>query len=292
MNMLPKTGVKLADIKPAPQSNELISSAFHLFDETGQAGREKAGHGDTVESRLIPLEIFVVMKINGSLHITETICFDMSGEPRSNIVRLLGSLLITKQKSAIENLSRVANGGPFENFHDLVYNRAKWKDYPGKPLIVAMLLAFEILEINPLCLHFFGSFSQMRQLRVQPSIHAPRLASHGKSHCFLVSSILLFIAADHLTDGISCSKDRCDTRNKRLKIKDEIPPTIAALTTDSAWKAKDHRQDDGNPEYQNSQAKHTCSVKIRHRFPLKPFTGRKRSHFSRPLQSQLVGIAA
>ncbi|MBB2905768.1 hypothetical protein FHR76_002150 [Rhizobium sp. RAS22] len=271
MNMLPKTSLKLADIKPAPQSSKLIGSAFHLFDETCQAVREGAGYGDTVDPFLVPLEIFVMMKVDGSRHFTETICFDMSGKPPFNIVRVFGSLLITKQKSAIENLCRVANGGPFENFHDLVKNRIKWKDYPGKPPILAMLLAFEILEINPLCRQFFGGFSQMFQLRVQPSIHAPRLASHGKSHCFLMPSILLFIAADHLTDGVAGSKNCCEAGDQRLKIEDQITqPITAALVGDHTWMAEYYRQGDSNAANKHDESEQSLFVKIRQRFPLKP----------------------
>lgn len=270
--MLPRADLKSADIKPTPQSDKIIGSTFHLFDEARQARRKDPGNGDPVKSLLLPFDIFVMMKVDSSLHFTKTIRFDMSGNPRINLIRFVGSLFVAEQKCTIENLGRIANGRSFENFYYLENDRADCEDYTGEPPIIAVRLAFEILEINPLCLQFFGSFSQMLQLRVQPSIHAPRLAAHGESHCLLMLSTLLFIAAHHLTDGISRSEYCSATGNQSLEIKNQITqPVTATLIGYYTRLAENNGQGDTEEAHKCCENEQSLFVKIRQIGPLKRF---------------------
>lgn len=288
------SGIFLAslDIKSTLKSNETDCSLFHLVDQLVQTNVKCNGNGDPVKSLLLPLHVIIEVIETSISGFIEIVSLNVPRKPRFYVGRIANSLLINEQKVTIKNIRRIADRGPLKDREYLIDDRFERKDNFRKPTVLVVRFPIDIFRLEPNRIQLESGLSQMLELRVQSSIHSASFASHGESHRFFVAPILFFIAADHLTDGVSRRKDCRDTRDERLKIKNEIPPAITALTADSARKAKDHWQDDGNTEHQTGQAQHTSFLKVRHRFPLKPFTGRKRSHFSRPLQSQLVGRAA
>ncbi|NSZ08245.1 hypothetical protein G6M14_17860 [Agrobacterium tumefaciens] len=129
------------------------------------------------------------------------------------------------------------------------------------------------------------------QLRVQSSLERSNLSSDSKCHYLLMAFMLSPVDLDCRPYRQESCDDCQPTGDKRLEVINEISPTIACLTGNSAWEAENDWQTDCDSDHQTGQYPQTLLVQLRQRFPLTPFNSCERSHFSNSFGSSKGGAA-
>ncbi len=126
----------------------------------------------------------------------------------------------------------------------------------------------------------------------QEAFDNEHIGSNLEFHRFSMPCLVTVVRNSHLDHRYRSGADRHDTGNQGLEIKNEVSPSVTSLPSDSARNTEGKRQKDGYRDNYSDQNKSALLVETGHCFPLEPFTGCKRSHFSRHVESRTMVVAS